>query len=106
MITSLNIKNFKAHENTELYLSNLNILAGLNGIGKSSIIQSILLLRQSHLKNLLLKGLDLNGDLCSIGTAKDAIFISASTDEIVFEIKQHNKEDYLASRLKSTRFVK
>ncbi|MBF0320085.1 MAG: DUF3696 domain-containing protein [Nitrospirae bacterium] len=93
MITLLQIKNFKAHASTELGLSSINILTGLNGIGKSSALQSILLLRQSYMKNLLSKGLDLNGDLCSVGTAKDAIFISAETDEIEFEIKQKNKED-------------
>ncbi|MBF0564777.1 MAG: AAA family ATPase [Nitrospirae bacterium] len=36
MITSLHIKNFKSHEDTELNLSNINILTGLNGMGKSS----------------------------------------------------------------------
>lgn len=63
-------------------------------MGKSSALQTILLLRQSFLKHLLSKGLDLNGDLCSIGTAKDAIFISAETNEIEFEIKQNNLNDW------------
>jgi predicted ATPase len=94
MITSLHIKNFKSHEDTNLELSNVNILTGFNGMGKSSAIQSLLLLRQSNLKNLLLKGLDLNGDLCSIGTAKDAIFISAETDEIEFGLRQSNMDDF------------
>ncbi|MBF0568593.1 MAG: DUF3696 domain-containing protein [Nitrospirae bacterium] len=93
MITSLHIKNFKSHEDTNLELSNVNILTGKNGMGKSSAMQSILLLRQSYLKNLLSIGLDLTGDLCRIGTSKDAIFMLAETDEIEFEIKQKNKDD-------------
>ncbi|KWT84043.1 DUF3696 domain-containing protein [Candidatus Magnetominusculus xianensis] len=92
MITSLHIKNFKSHKDTELELSNINILTGFNGMGKSSAMQSILLLRQSHIKNLLSKGLDLTGDLCRIGTAKDAVFMLAETDGIEFEIKQKNKD--------------
>ncbi len=46
MITALNIKNFKSHSQTHLDLSCLNILSGLNGTGKSSIFQALLLLRQ------------------------------------------------------------
>ncbi|MEO5360944.1 MAG: DUF3696 domain-containing protein [Nitrospirota bacterium] len=92
MITSLHIKNFKSHKDTELKLSNINILTGFNGMGKSSAMQSILLLRQSHIKNLLSKGLDLTGDLCRIGTSKDAVFMLAESDEIEFEFKQKNKD--------------
>ncbi|MBF0553683.1 MAG: DUF3696 domain-containing protein [Nitrospirae bacterium] len=90
MITSLHIKNFKSHEDTNLELSNVNILTGKNGMGKSSAMQPILLLRQSYFKNQLLRGLELNGDLCSIGTAKDAIFMAAESDEIEFKIWQNN----------------
>ncbi|MCG6552200.1 MAG: DUF3696 domain-containing protein [Candidatus Magnetominusculus sp. LBB02] len=93
MITSLRIKNFKSHKDTNLELSNVNILTGKNGMGKSSAMQSILLLRQSHLKNLLSKGLDLTGDLCRIGTARDAIFMLAETDDIEFGLVQENKGD-------------
>ena len=47
MIQSLELKNFKAIKKKNFKLRNLNILLGLNGQGKSSFIQSLLLLRQS-----------------------------------------------------------
>lgn len=76
MINHLTLKNFKIHKQADLPLANLNILTGLNGMGKSSVIQSLLLLRQSYLKNnALAKGLLLNGDLVSIGVGKDAFHI-------------------------------
>ncbi len=50
MITQLKIKNFKSLQNVTLDCKNLNILTGINGMGKSSIIQVLLLLRQSYLK--------------------------------------------------------
>ncbi len=79
MITHLTLKNFKFHKQADLPLANLNILTGLNGMGKSSVIQSLLLLRQSYLKNnALSKGLLLNGDLINIGTGKDAFHISSN----------------------------
>lgn len=86
MITRLHIRNFKAHSKLELPLSRLNILTGMNGTGKSSIIQALLLLRQSFQVNQL-KGLELlNAPLCKLGTAADALYASAEEDEIVFSL--------------------
>lgn len=93
MMTQFCLKNFKYHENTKLSLSNLNLLTGGNGMGKSSVLQGLLLLRQSYFKNnLLAKGLDLNGFLCDIGVAFDAIYQYASDGliELAFSIDQKN----------------
>lgn len=79
MIKSLTLKNFKSIKEKTFNLSNLNILLGLNGQGKSSFIQSLLLLRQSNDK--LNKGiLILNGDLVKIGNSKDALYQYAKDD--------------------------
>jgi len=61
MITHTTIKNFKSHRETSLSLSCLNILTGLNGVGKSSVFQALLLLRQSYLKNRLHEGIVVAG---------------------------------------------
>lgn len=91
MIKSIHLKNFKSHADTSLELSNINILTGMNGLGKSSVIQALLLLRQSHSKGLLTRGLDLNGELCSIGSISDCIYQFATSDNIDFEIQIDNK---------------
>ena len=88
MISTFTIENFKSHHKTILNLSKVNILTGLNGMGKSSIIQALLLLRQS---NKLNKGLELNDELCSIGVVEDAVYQSAEEDYIKFSI--NHKED-------------
>ncbi|RKZ37516.1 MAG: hypothetical protein DRQ49_16085 [Gammaproteobacteria bacterium] len=54
MIKRIKVKNFKALKLAELEFSHLNLFAGLNGMGKSSFLQVLLLLRQSYLQNLLL----------------------------------------------------
>lgn len=87
MIKRLKIKNFKSHKETELTVSNLNILCGLNGSGKSSILQSLLLLRQSNEINRLLDGLVLNDSYCQIGTSNDALYYKAQEDNIIFEME-------------------
>lgn len=87
MISKLTIKNFKIHSNTELELKNLNILTGINGVGKSSVFQSLLLLRQSHEGNVLQTGLQLNKPYCDIGFISDATYQYGETDEIEFSIE-------------------
>jgi predicted ATPase len=85
MISQLRLQNFKRFENQSLEIGNLTLLSGLNGMGKSSILQSLLLLRQSYQQRLLESiGLALNGDLVHIGTAKDALFEDAKEDKIGF----------------------
>ncbi len=83
MITSIHLKHFKSHKNTNVELSNITLLCGENGSGKSSLIQNLLLLRQSFQKNRLEKVLSLNKPLCYIGEGKDALFSSAEKDDII-----------------------
>ena len=86
MINNLTIKNFKCFENLSVELSNLNIFAGINSMGKSSVIQAILLLRQAYEMGTLTKGLHLNGDLTQIGTGYDLMYRNSDQDEIAIEI--------------------
>jgi predicted ATPase len=86
MLNFLRIQNFKAFEDVSLQFKPLTLMAGLNGMGKSSVLQSLLLLRQSYEQRLLSRGLALNGDLVKIGTAKDALFEKAESDDISFEL--------------------
>ena len=87
MIQLLRLQNFKCFEDQSLTFKNLTLLSGLNSSGKSSILQALLLLRQSYQQDLLPDtGLALNGDLVCIGTAQDALFEGATEDSISFEI--------------------
>ncbi len=83
MIKQLHLKNFKCFESQMIGLNNLTVLTGLNGMGKSSVLQALLVLRQSFLKNLLpTTGLGLNGDFVQMGTAKDVLYEYAHEDEL------------------------
>lgn len=52
MITKINIDNFKSIKSLMLAPTSLNLFMGLNGMGKSTVIQSLLLLRQSKKSRL------------------------------------------------------
>ncbi|MEH2236490.1 AAA family ATPase [Nostoc sp.] len=87
MINSLRLINFKRFNNQFFEFRPLTLISGLNSTGKSSVLQSLLLLRQSYQQGLLPKtGLALNGDLVNIGTAQDALYESAKDNHISFEI--------------------
>ena len=77
MIQNIQITNFKCFKKIALPVRRLNILTGTNGMGKSSFIQSLLILRQSYLnasKKSDLQYISLNGTLAEIGCYEDAIF--------------------------------
>lgn len=97
MITKLHIKNFKSHKDTELEFAPLTVLTGMNSCGKSSVIQSLLLLRQSKLKNRILDGLELNQPLTSIGSGQDALYCYASEGTISFDLQIDNQMEFKAS---------
>jgi predicted ATPase len=87
MIQEVRLRNFKRFASQTIPFNPLTLLSGLNGTGKSSIIQSLLLLRQSYQQNLIqTSGLALNGDLVKIGTARDALHSEAQQDTIGFDL--------------------
>lgn len=87
MITRLRIRNFKAFREAEINLSTLNLFTGMNGMGKSTLIQSLLLLRQSDANFIPeLTGLQLKGEMVDIGKGKDAHCIHSDSDIISFEV--------------------
>lgn len=87
MISSIEIKNFKSIKSKVFALRNLNVLLGLNGQGKSSFIQSLLLLRQSNTEPGRVKGwLNLKGRYVDIGNTKDAFYQYAKKEDLIFNL--------------------
>lgn len=81
MIDVYKIENFKSLADVDLKLTAANVLLGLNSSGKSSIIQPLLLLRQSALLGTLRSSrVALNGPLANLGTGLD-IFSEFAIDE-------------------------
>ena len=87
MIRSLHIRNFKCFEDQPFELGNLTLLSGLNGTGKSSVLQALVMLRQSHQQRFLQNTeLLLNGDLIQLGKAKDVFYEGATSKEFGFRL--------------------
>ncbi len=90
MLQSLYIENFKCFDSENINFKKLTVLAGENGSGKSTVIQSLLLLKQSHdIHNNLVEDIDrlyLNDYYCELGSYKDVLYCESSEkdDKIIF----------------------
>lgn len=92
MLSDIYLHNFKCFENVHIELSNLNVFAGINSMGKSTVIQSILLLRQAYETNTISSGLPLNGELINLGSGYDVLFRDSNDDFFSICLKIQNKE--------------
>jgi len=86
-LSALELKNFKCFREQRIELGMLTVLSGLNGVGKSSAIQALLLLRQSFSGDPVQRRLRLSGDLVDLGTGADVLFDLANEDEIAFVLE-------------------
>ena len=83
MITEVYLRNFKCWRSLSLKAAAITLLTGMNGMGKSSILQALLILRQSKQSGELDGGsLLLGGDLVDAGTGVD-IFCEDALDETI-----------------------
>ncbi len=110
MIKEIEVQNFKCfHELKKFELGRLNLLTGINGRGKSSLLQSILLLSQSASRFNFNKTLKLSGKHIDLGnfediknsetTREDKIFISLEFEQLKssFSISE-NKYDIMSAK--------
>ena len=87
MIRKIEADNFKCFEHIELEISYLNLLSGVNSMGKSTLIQILLLLRQSDEQGALERGIYLNGKYTNLGVGKDILYTEAKENRIKFLVE-------------------
>ena len=105
IIQEIRIENFKCFLNVKVPLNRLTIVAGANAVGKSTLIQGLLLIRQTidklkkidnfstiDEKNNVVAKLEipLNGDYClNLGNSSQIISSNAERNEIIFSIREN-----------------
>ena len=106
MIERIGIENFKIFNSNTIFdgLKPLTILTGINGRGKSTMLQTLIALSQSVRHNGDITQLNLNGDQIELGTAIDvkninsrrendtvfSFFINASKIELTYSFPYEN----------------
>lgn len=88
MLTRLSIEGFKTFDQrTDLSLAAVNVLAGANSSGKSSILQTLLLLKQTAQHPQPGRSMVLNGPITKLGSFKDVANSSSSADTFAFGLR-------------------
>lgn len=91
MIEELHLRNFKSARDLRLQIAPLTILSGLNGSGKSTVLQSLALLQQTH-EQVDAASLLLNGSLVSLGYGRDVLTDQATDDYIDFAVTKNGQK--------------
>jgi len=97
-ISRVKIKNFKSLKDVDIELSNLNIFTGVNSSGKSSFIQTLLLLKQNENKFHTIdqnKKVSINDKYVKLGNKKDILFEEAFKEDIQISIFSDKVEYHL-----------
>src|SRR6202000_2288579 len=109
MINNIRLRNFKTFKEIALTFNNLNVITGINGVGKSSLIQAILLLRQAYQSNQTKHGVSLDGPYTgNLGCIKDVenfesgdneIEISINASKFIFPTENRREETVLRGEI-------
>lgn len=90
MIKKIEVKNFKCFEEMFIDCRELNLLTGVNGMGKSTLIQALLLFRQTYERKRL--GLDramiLNGRYIRMGKIKDISYWYRKDEDVCLTVEE------------------
>ena len=106
MITKWKVFNFKSiREETELDLGPLTIFAGANSSGKSTFIQSVLLVAQTLAHKVGSRSVVLNGALTSLGQFDDLKSNGGASDQITIKSTCRPLQDKEAVIPRGSRFA-
>ncbi len=88
MLKSWSIQNFKAIvDSGNLKLAPVTVLAGRNSSGKSSLLQSILMISQTLSNQVNERALVTNGTLVQLGTFTDVLSDFSNSEHMVFNFE-------------------
>ena len=94
MLTNITLENFKAFQKLDnLKVKPITILCGTNSCGKSSILQSILLLKQTLESKNPNQNLLLNGRFVKLGYFEDIIYQKNKANEVKISLSLNNMTD-------------
>lgn len=94
MIKKIQVKNFKCFENQSVECRELNLFTGVNGMGKSTLIQTLLMFRQTYERkgSLQDENMLLNGHYVSLGTIKDISYWYKKDSDIEIVIEEEKQQ--------------
>ena len=105
MITKIRVKNFKCFKDSgDIEIKPLTIFLGPNSSGKSSLLQMLLMLKQTVESTDSESPLATNGLLVEMGSYLDFVHGGNHKLPLNLEIEFHNRERFLSSSADNTRY--
>lgn len=97
MINELLLENFKLYSKETLFagLKSVNLLTGVNGRGKSSALQPLLLFKQTLLRSRSSRQVFLSGSFVDLGNASDVKHVDASVTKPIRIGFKENEEQFI-----------
>ncbi|MCS3007742.1 AAA family ATPase [Bacteroides thetaiotaomicron] len=97
MIQKISFQNYKAFEKGEIKLKPITILLGANSVGKSSIINLLLMLQQTANSTNYKSALRLHGENVSMGECENIFRNKVTKNNIIvdFEFKDEGLKELL-----------
>jgi predicted ATPase len=92
MLEILKFKNFKSWSECDLHCGSITGIFGTNSSGKSSILQFILMLKQTKDATDRATTLELNGGLVELGTMSDILYMRDQNSNLQWNISFKNNE--------------
>lgn len=95
MLTQIILDRFKCFDHLYMPLKPLTLIAGINGAGKSSVIQALLLLRQSCKDKDFdwSKSVVINGGLVDLDDASSLLYANASGEDADMVVSLENDDE-------------
>lgn len=91
MIRMLKLKNFKCFQSQDILFRPMTLLTGVNSAGKSTVIQSLLLLQQNLFEINSKNHVTTSGDLVNIGMPNDMLNSNVDDDSVSITVITEEK---------------
>lgn len=91
MINRIHLTNFKCFQQQTVDFKQMTLLTGVNSAGKSTVIQSLLLLQQTFAERWAQPDVQLAGELVNLGLPEDVLCSSAEDDAFKISVDCESK---------------
>ncbi len=103
MLKSISLENYKCFKNSgEIKIAPLTVLCGVNSSGKSSILKSLLMLKQSYENGLDINNLSLNGAYTNNGKFSTVVHGRNQSNFAINTTFEFRKGNYISTQEKQT----
>lgn len=103
MLKSISLENYKCFkEKADIEIAPLTVLCGVNSSGKSSILKSLLMLKQSYENGLDMNNLSLNGIYTNNGKFSTVVHGRNQSNFAIDTTFEFRKSNYISSQEKQT----